>query len=40
MKVDILKAKLENGVKVNKYVKSYGERANDYENVSKCEYVR
>lgn len=34
-KVDILKGKLENGVKVNKYVKSYGERANDYENVSK-----
>lgn len=34
--VDILKAKLESGIKVNKYMKSYGERPNDFEAVSKC----
>ena len=34
--MDILQSKLSNGVRVNKYVKSYGERPNDYESVSKC----
>ena len=36
VKVDILKAKLDNGIKVNKYVKNYAERPNDFDNVSKC----
>ncbi|CCA68664.1 related to guanine nucleotide-binding protein alpha-4 subunit [Serendipita indica DSM 11827] len=34
-KVDILQSKLNSGVRVNKYVKSYGERPNEYESVSK-----
>lgn len=34
-KIDILKAKLDSGIKVSKYVKSYGERPNEYEAVSK-----
>lgn len=33
---DILKSKLENGVMVSKYVRSYGNRPNEYEAVSKC----
>jgi hypothetical protein len=36
VKVDILKAKLNSGIKVNRYVKSYAERPNDFESVSKC----
>ncbi|KAL0958423.1 hypothetical protein HGRIS_000565 [Hohenbuehelia grisea] len=33
-KIDILQAKLANGVLLRKYVVSYGDRPNDYENVS------
>ncbi|KAG8903143.1 hypothetical protein FRC01_009315, partial [Tulasnella sp. 417] len=33
-KTDILKKKLEAGVKVKKYITSYGDRPNDYEHVS------
>ncbi|QRW22455.1 G-protein alpha subunit [Rhizoctonia solani] len=34
-KCDLLKKKLASGIKVSKYVTSYGERPNDYEHVSK-----
>ncbi|KAG8845259.1 hypothetical protein FRB91_001916 [Serendipita sp. 411] len=34
-KVDILKAKLQRGIQFSKYVKSYGERPNEYDSVSK-----
>ncbi|KAG9039970.1 hypothetical protein FRB95_004442 [Tulasnella sp. JGI-2019a] len=33
-KTDVLRKKLEAGVKVKKYITSYGERPNDYEHVS------
>ncbi|PPQ91720.1 hypothetical protein CVT25_012861 [Psilocybe cyanescens] len=32
-KTDLLKAKLDNGLKVRKYITSFGERSNDYETV-------
>ncbi|GLB40245.1 putative guanine nucleotide-binding protein [Lyophyllum shimeji] len=32
-KTDLLKAKLETGLKVRKYITSFGERSNDYETV-------
>ncbi|KAI0324145.1 G-protein alpha subunit [Cubamyces sp. BRFM 1775] len=32
-KTDVLKAKLNAGVKVNKYITSYGDRANEYDTV-------
>ncbi|KAG8785017.1 hypothetical protein FRC12_018077 [Ceratobasidium sp. 428] len=34
-KCDLLKKKLASGIKLNKYVTSYGSRPNDYEHVSK-----
>jgi hypothetical protein len=36
-KCDILDAKLQSGISIAKYVKSYGDRGNDVESVSKCE---
>lgn len=35
-KCDILEGKLKAGVKLAKYIKSYGERENDLESASKC----
>ncbi|KAJ4494701.1 G-protein alpha subunit [Lentinula edodes] len=32
-KTDLLRAKLDNGLRVQKYITSFGERANDYETV-------
>ncbi|OJT15553.1 Guanine nucleotide-binding protein alpha-4 subunit [Trametes pubescens] len=32
-KTDVLRAKINNGVKVNKYITSYGDRANEYDTV-------
>ncbi|KAJ7364248.1 guanine nucleotide binding protein, alpha subunit [Mycena albidolilacea] len=32
-KTDLLKAKIDNGLKVQKYITSFGDRANDYETV-------
>ncbi|KAG8984029.1 hypothetical protein FRB94_007295 [Tulasnella sp. JGI-2019a] len=34
-KIDILKAKLESGIKLKKYIRSYGERPNEFEAVSR-----
>ncbi|KAG6889329.1 hypothetical protein C0995_001736 [Termitomyces sp. Mi166 len=34
-KIDLLKAKLESGVRLNRHMISYGDRGNDYESVSK-----
>ena len=36
-KCDILEKKLNAGVRLAKYVRSYGERPNDLETASKCE---
>jgi len=36
-KCDILEAKLNSGINVSKYIKSYGDRSNDVDSVSKCE---
>lgn len=35
-KCDILAAKLASGVRLAKYVRSFGERANDSETAEKC----
>jgi hypothetical protein len=35
-KCDILQRKLESGIRLARYVKSYGERPNDIESASKC----
>lgn len=35
-KVDILENKIENGVMVNRYLPSYGDRPNDTQSVLKC----
>lgn len=37
-KCDILAAKLNSGVRLAKYVKSFGERSNDADTAEKCEY--
>ncbi|EIW63663.1 G-protein alpha subunit [Trametes versicolor FP-101664 SS1] len=37
-KTDLLRQKLQAGIKVRKYISSYGDRPNDYEEV--CEYFR
>lgn len=37
-KCDILEKKLNAGVRVSKYVRSYGDRPNDLDTVSKCQY--
>lgn len=36
-KCDILESKLKSGVRLSKYVRSFGERANDPEVAQKCE---
>jgi len=36
LKIDILENKLKAGVKVARYVKSYGERPNEIDPVCKC----
>lgn len=36
-KCDVLKAKLDAGVHLGKYVISYGDRPNDFSHVSECE---
>lgn len=36
-KCDLLERKLDAGVRLAKYVKSYGDRSNDLETASKCE---
>jgi guanine nucleotide-binding protein subunit alpha len=36
-KCDILEAKLNAGIRLAKYVRSYGDRENDVESVTKCE---
>ena len=38
-KCDLLRAKLESGVQFAQWVVSYGDRANDFESVSNCEYI-
>ena len=35
-KCDILDAKLRSGIRLAKYIVSYGNRPNDYENTSAC----
>jgi hypothetical protein len=37
--IDILENKLKDGVKVARYVKSYGERPNEIDSVCKCEFL-
>lgn len=37
-KCDLLRAKLEAGVKLNQFLVSYGDRPNDYENVTKSRF--
>lgn len=36
-KCDILASKLEAGIRLSKYVRSFGERSNDVETASACE---
>lgn len=36
-KCDVLRAKLASGVRLGKYVISYGDRPNDFEHASECE---
>jgi hypothetical protein len=36
-KCDILDAKLASGIRLSKYVRSYGDRPNDMETASKCQ---
>jgi hypothetical protein len=36
-KCDILEKKLNSGIRLSKYVRSYGDRGNDIETASKCE---
>ena len=38
-KCDILDAKLSSGIRLSKYVRSYGDRPNDMETASKCRYL-
>ena len=35
-KCDILESKLDSGIRLAKYVRSYGDRPNDMETASKC----
>lgn len=37
--IDILENKLKEGIKVARYVKSYGERPNEIDPVCKCEFL-
>jgi hypothetical protein len=36
-KCDIMDSKLRSGIRLAKYIRSYGERPNDLDNASKCE---
>lgn len=38
-KCDLLQKKLDAGVKLAQHLLSYGDRPNDYDSVSKCEFV-
>ena len=38
-KCDVLKAKLKAGTRLGKFVISYGDRPNDFENASECEFL-
>lgn len=38
-KCDVLRAKLNAGIRLGKYVISYGDRPNDFEHASDCESV-
>ena len=37
-KCDILDAKLRSGIRLSKYLRSFGDRPNDLENAIKCEF--
>lgn len=37
-KCDLLDAKLKSGIRLSKYVRSFGERNNDSETAQKCEF--
>lgn len=37
-KIDIMKAKLASGIRLSDYVVSYGDRPNDLESTSHCEW--
>lgn len=39
LQVDILKTKLDSGIDVSKFVKSYGKRPNEFETVSRCAFT-
>ena len=36
-KCDILEAKLRSGIRLTKYLRSFGDRPNDLENAQKCQ---
>lgn len=36
-KIDILKKKLESGIKVKKYIVEFHDKDNEYETVANCE---
>lgn len=38
-KIDIMKEKLRAGIKLANFVLSYGNRQNDYEHASACEFL-
>lgn len=39
-KCDILESKLDSGIRLSKYVRSYGDRPNDIETASKCSSIQ
>lgn len=38
-KCDILDSKLSSGIRLSKYVRSYGDRPNDMETASRCQFA-
>lgn len=38
-KVDLLRTKLTSGIKLREYVVSYGDRPNDLDSATACEYL-
>ena len=38
-KCDILDRKLKSGIRLSKYLRSFGDRANDLDTAQKCEYT-
>ncbi len=38
-KCDVLRAKLNSGIQLGKYVISYGDRPNDFQHASDCAYL-